>query len=275
MKKRWPFLVIGLVVGLSVGFVGGTTVGFRASFDIQRKLSSLVQYARSDLNENLSIWNADGHAPDVYAQAAHSILRRLPDQNIWPTPGNAIALLGFPSGVGINGYQGDVASRINFMYRENKVSLGFSIQGPIESVVYFVEPEMSKGWGFPDDFKTSIPQSEWPYMSGTFRTNAPPSELMRQVHKLAEGLKTEGDWYPVIMRHFRSYPPPETPAELKDIPCKSSIMIVDGLRSDLAVVTFSIKGKNQYWCDTWWHLTNKKWERLPPHEGGILLAPAK
>lgn len=272
MKKRWPFIVIGLLIGLVVGFIVGTSVGFRASFALQRRLSELVQDARSDQDENLSVWNTDGHAPDVYAQAAHSILRELPEKDIWPTPGNAIALLGIPSGVGINGYQGDVAPRINLMYRDGKVSLGFSIRGPIESVVHFVKPEMRTGWGFPDDVKTAIPQSQWPYLSGTFSTNSPPAELMRKAHELAAELKTEGDWYPVIMRHFRDYPPPETPADLTGIPCKSRIMIVDGLRADLAVVTFSIEGEHQYWCDSWWHLSEGEWNRLLPHEGGELLA---
>lgn len=272
MKKRWPFIVIGLLIGLVVGFIIGTSVGFRASFAIQRRLSEFVQDARSDMDETLSVWNTDGHAPDVFAQTAHSILRELPEKNIWPTPGNAIALLGPPSGCNVNGYQGDIAPRLDLWYKDDKVSLGFSIRGPIESVVHFVKPEMRKGWGFPDDFQKAIPRPQWPYMSGTFRTNTPPTELMRKAQELEDGLKTEGDWYPVIQRHFRDYPPPETPADLNSIPCKSTIMIVDGLRADLAVVTFSIKGENQYWCDSWWHLSNGIWERLPPHEGGRLLA---
>lgn len=275
MKKRWPFVIIGFLIGLLVGFGIGTSVGFRASFVMQRKLSELVDDARTDLNENLSVWNTDEHAPDVHAQAAHSILRELPEDDIWPTPGNTIALLGQPSGCNVNGYQGDVAPRLNLWYKQDKVSLGFSIRGPIESVVHFVKPEMRKGWGFPDDFKTSIPRSEWPYMSGTFRTNAPPPELMRKAQEFEESLQTEGDWYPVVMRHSCDYSPPRTPEHLNGILCKSQIMIVDGLRDDLAVVTFSIKGERQYWCDSWWSLSGGNWKRLPPHEGGRILAGEK
>lgn len=231
---------------------------------------SIKNITPPDTKKNLSVWNTEGQMPKVYAQVAYSILSELPNKAIWPTPGNVIALLGKPSGCNVNGYQGDVAPRLDLWYKSDKVSLGFSICGLIESVVYSVKPQERQGWEF-TNFKKSIPSSQWPYISGVFRTIEPPNELKSKALELSESLKTEGDWYPVIMRHFRDYSPPVTPEGLATIPCKSKIMIIDGLRNDLAIITFSIKGQNQYWCDTWWHFENEKWHNISPHEGGKLI----
>jgi len=280
--KRWPFLVIGIIVGVLVGFfVGfgsGMSVGFQAGLGVQRHLANAIEKTNSDTEENKAVWFSQGQSPEVYARAAHSILQKLGQEDIWLTPGNVIMILGQPARSSINGIHWDeqdnvdpTIPRLNLFYKEDKVIVEFSLCGIVDSVVHFVKPEHRKGWGFPDDFPKIISESKWPLLSGFFQNAPAPATLVTKAEQFAQELKTEADWYPVVEKHFKDDPQPETPSGL-NIPCKSQIVLIDGLRNNLVIITFVVKGKHTYWIDTWWNLVDEEWRRVPPHEGQLLIA---
>lgn len=277
MKKtvKWILVILSVTIAICGAFIIGTKFGFHVGQTSERWESGIIKRisqndtSKLTIEEYRSIWEADGFDPELYAKAAFAILSGNENTNIYLTPGNVIQILGVPSGSNVNGYQGADASRINLWFKNDQVSLAFSMRGPLESVVYEVAPQSRTGWGLSDNYPTSIPESEWPVTSGVFNQTAPPV-LVSKAESFAIEFQTESEWFPIIMKHFKDYPPPETPEGL-DVPCKSQIMLIDGLRDDLVRITFSIKGKHEYWCDTWWHLEDNQWLRLPPHEGAKLI----
>jgi hypothetical protein len=275
MKKttKWILVIVSILVVVGVAFMKGVSVGIREGLVIRALLTSPKDTSRLTADDYTAIWQANGLEPEVYAKTAFSIMKEMGRTNLWLTPGNVIQILGEPSGANVNGYQGTSAPRLDLWFKNDKVFLSFSMLGPLESVQYKVGPQSRTGWGcgISEGFLMPIPKAAWPLFSGVFQNHAPPVLLLSNAEALSKGLKTEAEWYPIIMKHFRDYPPPQTPSGL-DIPCESHMMIVDGLGDDLARITFAIKGENEYWCDTWWHLEDGQWVRLSPHEGAKHIA---
>ena len=282
-RKRTALLVVAFIGAVSLGFFAGIRLGVLAGAEMALQMSGLFEgisegdTSRFSEDDYKVLWEMNVAPPRLLAKSVFALLGERADDDVLLTAGDVIQILGVPESSGVNGLSPaddnesiDVTSaRLNLLYDSRKIIITFSTGGILESVLSHSAHNFSSGWGL--DLPPSPPLEARPVVGGCFRNQDIPQNLLDQVEAFSAPLRTEADWYPIVHQHVRDYPPHKTPDGFDRLSCKRQIAVIDGIRSDLAVITFVIEGKHTYWIDTWWSLQDSVWSRLPPHEGSELI----
>lgn len=274
-------VVFAFAVGVATG--GGSCRLFTAPFTVselvsegQDQLASSLRPGPRDTPEPSKqdwqfIWGSMGSPPHLYAKAAFWLMKNLVENGDRMTLGNSIALLGMPTKMDLNAYQHSEQIRLYANFKGGDVLIGFSMSGLADCVLHATGSESRSGWSLVDDMTGTANPSDWPYQSGLFRQQQPPRELLNQANGFAKSLETNADWYRLCSTLFSEQNVPDVPKYVTG-DCESTVAIIDGLRNDLAVITFALTSHEPRWCDTWWYRTDSSWHRLTPHEGASRLA---
>ena len=274
--KGYSYAIVGLILAIVMSY---STIGDIYMTCVFRK--EVVKHINEKRNgsfmeeqEAFRIWKSDVNNPEKQARAAFVILKHMEDKEEFLTLGNVIQVLKgdfiLLDEVGYsfdeNGNLMSDEMRNQILFNDKKVTVGFTVMGSVDRVLYETTEEMRTGWS-----AWSWPQNiskfkSTPVVTGIFEDDVAESKLKQAAKKLIGKYRTEEEWYNFIQRL-------DTPSwpDLHQLPiitktngkrCSAKFYLVDGITDKIAKVFYHIKGKHIYYCDTWWLFNNDVWELI-------------
>ena len=233
-------------------------------------------YTEKDLADANNTWKSISASPSDYAKSAYIIIRNMEIEKKQLTLGNVVDILGLPSYLSPIGYGFDESdniaeesTRLQIIYDDKEVSIGFSVAGFVDAVLYKISHERWKGIS-----SLSWPQKlsdleTFPVVTGNFDNISIANSLIFSANKLIEEYKYESDWFNLIVgwSHEQNLP---ISASQKSL-CSAKTILIDGVSKNLAQVHYQIKGKYTLFYDTWWSYKNKKWEIISNEKAQSIL----